>query len=170
MRALLRRVLGRCFGRGVGSGVRVGAAIEARRVDTASETAPLSYPSDEVVACILAAMEPGAPTEIGALQAVVDLSHEDFKSGAAALALEGMVDLVAARKSVGEHSRWPGLPSPARPQRPAAWISITPRGPRFLARLDIPTSSTPPAAPGQRSLPASHQPNKGPSQTGGIVA
>lgn len=170
MRTLLRRVLARGFKKPAAPSFREGTAIEARQSNTASETTPLLYPSDEVVARILTAMEPAAPMDVGTLQAVVDLSHEDFTSGVAALALEGLVDLVAAQKAVGEHPRWLGLSGMGRPSRPAAWISITLRGSRFLASLDLPASPTPLAAPGQRALPASHLPLEGPSQAGGVVA
>ena len=120
----------------------------APRQDSPDFPKPLSYPSDEIVATILAAIRDARPMELAKLWEAVDLSREDLKSGVAALNLEGMIDIVEGERVLGGRYRWFGGSDPEPERRPTASVRITPRGSRFLqsvASTAIPTPLEPTA-------------------------
>ena len=166
MRPLLAALLNRWFGRRVKERGLADAGSPPVLEAQESETPALTYPSDEIVAQILSAIDQ-APMDLARLQDVVRLPREDLKSGVAALSLEGMIDLFAAAAPLRQGSPWIGPARALSPEPPTALIRITSRGARFLSSLENPALPGPPndGRPDYLSLPIDQPPH-----AGGVVA
>ena len=96
--------------------------------DDAPGSAPLTYPSDEIVA----ALRDAKPMELAGLQEAVDLLREDLKSDVAALNPEGMIAIVEGERLLGGRYSWFGDSGHEPERRRTASVRITSRGSRFL--------------------------------------
>ena len=152
MRLLLGALLNRWFGRRVKERDLVDAGSPPVLEGQEPETPALTYPSDEIVAQILSAIDE-APMDLGRLQAIVRLSREDLKSGVAALSLEGMIDLVIGATPLHRTSPWIGSARNLLPEPPAPSICITSRGVRFLSSLKTSASNVTKEQDGPSTMP-----------------
>ena len=166
MRSRLRALLGRWLGRGAKADARHDAGSSLVHAAQEAERVTLTYPSDEIVAQILSAIDE-APMDLGRLQSVVQLSREDLKSGVAALSLEGMVDLVIGATPLHRTPPWTGPARNLLAEPPAASIRITSRGVRFLSSLKTSASNVTKEQDGPSTMPL---PLDKPPAAGGVVA